>query len=70
MSLVFERVLNEGIALLSYVIGDTTSGTAAVIDPRPDVEVSQTNACHITMPRTRTCWSCLNQTNSCARYLR
>ena len=39
MSLVFERVLTEGIALLSYVIGDDTSGTAAVIDPRPDVEV-------------------------------
>ena len=39
MSLVFERVLTEGIALLSYVIGDDTSGTAAVIDPRPDVEI-------------------------------
>ena len=39
MSLVFERVLTEGVALLSYVIGDDTSGTAVVIDPRPDVEV-------------------------------
>ncbi len=39
MSLIFERVLTEGIALLSYVIGDDASGTAAVIDPRPDVEI-------------------------------
>ena len=39
MSLIFERVLTEGIALLSYVIGDGTSGTAAVIDPRADVEI-------------------------------
>lgn len=39
MSLAFDRVLTEGIALLSYVIGDDTSGTAAVIDPRPDVDV-------------------------------
>ena len=39
MSLTFERVLTEGIAQLSYTIGDYTSGTAAVIDPRPDVEV-------------------------------
>ena len=39
MSLVFERILTEGIALLSYLIGDDASGTAAVIDPRPDVDV-------------------------------
>ena len=39
MSLVFERVLTEGIALLSYLIGDDANGTAAVIDPRPDVDV-------------------------------
>ena len=39
MSLIFERVLTEGIALLSYLIGDDSSGTAAVIDPRPDVDV-------------------------------
>jgi hydroxyacylglutathione hydrolase len=39
MSLILERVLTEGIALLSYLIGDDSSGTAAVIDPRPDVDV-------------------------------
>jgi hydroxyacylglutathione hydrolase len=39
MSLVFEHVLTEGIAQLSYLIGDDKNGTAAVIDPRPDVEL-------------------------------
>lgn len=39
MSLVFEQILTEGIAQLSYLIGDTSSGTAAVIDPRPDVNL-------------------------------
>jgi hydroxyacylglutathione hydrolase len=44
MSLIFERVLTEGIALLSYLIGDDASGTAAVIDPRPDVDVYMEHA--------------------------
>jgi hydroxyacylglutathione hydrolase len=39
MSLVFERVFTEGIAHLSYLIGDTAIGRAAVIDPRRDVDV-------------------------------
>ena len=39
MSLILETVQSEGIAELSYLIGDDQSGTAAVIDPRADVEV-------------------------------
>jgi hydroxyacylglutathione hydrolase len=39
MSLVFERVFTDGIAQCSYLIGDAGSGTAAVIDPRPDCDV-------------------------------
>lgn len=39
MSLRFEQILTEGIAQLSYIVGDDAVGTAAVIDPRPDVEV-------------------------------
>lgn len=38
MSLIFESLLTEGIAQLSYLIGDDKSGTAAVIDPRTDVD--------------------------------
>ena len=33
MALVFERILTEGIAQLSYLIGDDETGLAAVIDP-------------------------------------
>jgi hydroxyacylglutathione hydrolase len=39
MSLVFKTVQTSGIAELSYLIGDDEEGTAAVFDPRPDVEV-------------------------------
>jgi hydroxyacylglutathione hydrolase len=39
MSMILESVQTEGIAELSYLIGDDKSGTAAVIDPRADVEV-------------------------------
>lgn len=39
MSLVFEHVLTEGIAQLSYLIGDDKTGEAAIIDARPDVDV-------------------------------
>src|SRR6266481_9386947 len=39
MSLIFERIVTDGIAAVSYLIGDDEEGTAAVIDPRPDVEV-------------------------------
>ena len=39
MSLILEHVQTDGIAELSYLIGDDKTGTAAVIDPRPDVEI-------------------------------
>jgi hydroxyacylglutathione hydrolase len=39
MALVFERIHTEGIAQLSYLLGDTSTGKAAVIDPRPDCDV-------------------------------
>lgn len=38
MSLVFETISTEGIAVLSYLIGDDGQGTAAVIDPCADVD--------------------------------
>lgn len=38
MSLVFERVQTEGIAELSYLVGDDSAGVAAIVDPTPDVE--------------------------------
>ena len=39
MSLIFKTIQTAGIAELSYFIGDDDTGTAAVFDPRPDVEV-------------------------------
>jgi hydroxyacylglutathione hydrolase len=36
---VFETVRTDGLAHLSYLIGDRSSGRAAVIDPRRDVDV-------------------------------
>ncbi|MCA9163258.1 MAG: MBL fold metallo-hydrolase, partial [Planctomycetales bacterium] len=39
MTMVFQRVQTQGIAQLSYLIGDDATGTATVIDPRPNVEV-------------------------------
>jgi len=36
---VLETVLTDGIAQLSYLLGDTNTGKAAVIDPRTDVEI-------------------------------
>jgi hydroxyacylglutathione hydrolase len=38
-AVVFERVRTDGLAHLSYLIGDRTTGRAAVIDPRRDVDV-------------------------------
>ena len=38
MALVFERIQTEGIAELSYLLGDDSQGVAAVIDPTPDVD--------------------------------
>ncbi len=39
MALVFEQIYTEGIAQLSYVVGDDAEGVVAVIDPRRDVDV-------------------------------
>ena len=39
MSLIFECIQTEGIAALSYLVGDDDEGTAAVFDPRADVEI-------------------------------
>ena len=39
MSMIFETVFTEGVAHLSYLIGDKATGRAAVIDPRRDVDV-------------------------------
>lgn len=39
MATVFERIKTEGIAQVSYLIGDDGVQGAAVIDPRPDVDV-------------------------------
>lgn len=38
MSLIFERIYTDGIAELSYLVGDDSEGVAAVFDPRPDVD--------------------------------
>jgi hydroxyacylglutathione hydrolase len=38
-AVIFETVRTEGLAHLSYLVGDRSSGRAAVIDPRRDVEV-------------------------------
>ena len=38
-TMVIETVFTEGVAHLSYLIGDRATGKAAVIDPRRDVEV-------------------------------
>mgnify|MGYP002623434765 FL=1 len=39
MTMVFEKVQTAGIAQLSYLVGDDGSQTAAVVDPRPSIEV-------------------------------
>ncbi len=38
MALVFEQINSEGLAQMSYIVGDDKAGVA-VIDPRRDVEV-------------------------------
>jgi hydroxyacylglutathione hydrolase len=38
MALIFERIQTEGIAELSYLLGDDSAGVAAVVDPTTDVE--------------------------------
>ena len=39
MTMIFETVQTDGIAQLSYLIGDDSTGTAAVVDPRPNVDI-------------------------------
>lgn len=39
MALVLEQIYTEGIAHLSYLVGDDAEGVVAVIDPRRDVDV-------------------------------
>ncbi len=39
MSLVFETIYTDGLAEISYLVGDDETGSAAVFDPRPDVEI-------------------------------
>src|SRR2546430_16943383 len=52
MSLIFERIVTDGIAAVSYLIGDDEEATAQVIDPRQDVEtyleLAQKNGVSIT----------------------
>lgn len=38
MALIFECIQTDGIAELSYLVGDDSDGVAAVFDPRPDVD--------------------------------
>jgi hydroxyacylglutathione hydrolase len=38
-AVIFETVRTDGLAHLSYLIGDRSSGRAAVIDPRRDVDI-------------------------------
>jgi hydroxyacylglutathione hydrolase len=39
MTMRIEQILADGVAQLSYLVGDDSTGTAAVVDPRPDVDV-------------------------------
>ncbi len=47
MALVFECIQTDGIAELSYLVGDDSTGVAAVIDPRADVD------CYLELARTK-----------------
>ncbi|KAF0094838.1 MAG: beta-lactamase domain-containing protein [Puniceicoccaceae bacterium 5H] len=39
MALILESIHTPGTAQMSYLVGDSSAGTAAVIDPRPDCEI-------------------------------
>lgn len=39
MSILIETIFTDGLAHLSYLVGDKTSGIAAIIDPRRDVQI-------------------------------
>ncbi|MFB3906005.1 MAG: rhodanese-like domain-containing protein [Acidobacteriota bacterium] len=47
MSLRFYQFLTEGLAQLSYLVGDTKSRTCAIFDPRRDVEIYLQAACNL-----------------------
>ena len=47
MALVFACIQTDGIAALSYLVGDDSEGVAAVVDPRPDVD------CYIQLAREK-----------------
>ena len=47
MALIFECIQNDGIAELSYMVGDDSEGVVAVFDPRPDVD------CHLQLAREK-----------------
>jgi rhodanese-related sulfurtransferase len=47
MTLLLERIDTEGLAQLSYLVGDSKAGVAAVIDPRRDVDM------HLRLARER-----------------
>ncbi len=47
MALIFECIQTEGIAELSYLVGDDSMGVAAVIDPRADVD------CYLELARAK-----------------
>lgn len=47
MALIFECIQTDGIAELSYLVGDDSDGVAAVFDPRPDVD------CYLELARER-----------------
>ena len=38
MALIFQQIQTDGLAELSYLIGDDAEGVAAVFDPRADVD--------------------------------
>ena len=44
MALVLEQIVSDGLAQLSYLVGDDKAGLAAVIDPRRDVAYYLTKA--------------------------
>lgn len=39
MALILEQINVEGLAQLSYIVGDDKAGVAAVIDPRRDIDI-------------------------------
>ncbi|MFO7694390.1 MAG: MBL fold metallo-hydrolase [Vicinamibacterales bacterium] len=47
MALIFECIQTDGIAQLSYLVGDDSAGVAAIIDPRADVD------CYLELARTK-----------------